>query len=45
MVLLSLTRERVLVRIGYVLVTILTGFVPGVVAYAVLSFIIPSKDS
>lgn len=36
--------DPTLIRVGYVFVTIITGFVPGVVAYPILAVIIPNKD-
>jgi phage shock protein C len=35
--------EPSLARIGYVLMTVLTGFVPGVFLYVVMMLIIPSE--
>lgn len=36
--------DPTLVRVGYVLLTVFSGIVPGVIAYFVLAFIIPSKN-
>ena len=36
--------DPTLIRVGYVFVTIVTGFVPGLIAYPILAVIIPSKD-
>ena len=35
--------EPSLTRIGYVLITVLTGFVPGVLLYLVMTLIIPPE--
>lgn len=35
--------DPTLVRVGYVLLTIFTGFIPGIIGYIVLILVIPSK--
>lgn len=36
--------DPTLIRVGYTLLTVFTGIIPGVVAYVVLSVIIPRKS-
>lgn len=35
--------DPTLVRVGYVLLTIFTGFIPGIIGYIVLILVIPQK--
>lgn len=36
--------DPTLIRVGYVLATVFTAVVPGVMIYAILTFVIPSED-
>jgi phage shock protein C len=36
--------DPVLVRVGYAFITAVTGFIPGMIAYPVLAWIMPTKS-